>query len=44
MTIAVSTKGQPPDNQSGARMMNMIGQIEPFARSSNNHQPNSWAL
>ena len=44
MIFTVGTKGQPPDNRSGARTMDMIGQIEPFARSSNNHEPNAWAL
>ena len=44
MAIAVEEMGQPPDNRSGARTINIIGQIEPFARSSNNHQPKAWGL
>ena len=34
MAIAVEEMGQPPDNRSAARTMNIIGRIKPFARSS----------
>ena len=44
MVTAVEEMVQPPDNRPGTRTMNMIGQIEPFARSSNIHGPNSWAF
>ena len=41
MAMAVEEKGQPPDNRSGTRTKNIFGQLETFARSGNNHQPNS---
>ena len=44
MTMAVEGMGQPPDNRSGTRMKNIIGQLETIARSGNNHQANSRAL
>ena len=44
MAMAVEEMGQAPDNRSGTRTKNIIGQLEMFARSGNNHQPNSWAL
>lgn len=44
MAMAVEELGQPSDNRSGTRMMNIIGQLQPSARYSKNYQTDSRAL
>ena len=44
MAMVAEELGQPPDNRSGTRMMNIIGQLHPSARYSKNHQTDSRAL